>query len=145
MAKCKYCHESISRLDKEICPFCGGLKPLDGTDTSTRDVTKVIDQLDNPVTIKHKKRIIAAILAVTVGIFGLHQIYMGKYKKGLIFGGCVILFIALLSLFDYFVVGLKNIWAFLIPYFIVEAFMLYVGFVLLTNHSIQDAHGEFLE
>ena len=145
MAKCKYCHEVISRLDKEICPFCGGLKPLEGTDTTTQDVTKVIDQVEQPVKIKHKKRVIAALLAVTVGIFGLHQIYMGKYKKGLIFGGCLIAFMGLLGLFDFFVVGLKSFWAFLIPYFIVEAFMIYVGFVFLTNHTIQDGHGEFLE
>ena len=145
MAKCKYCHESISRLDKEVCPFCGGIKPLDGTDTSTQDVTKVIDKLSDNVEIKHKKRVIAAILAVTVGFLGLHQIYMGKYKKGLIFGACCIAYMGLLGLFDYFVAGLKNFWAFLIPYFLVEAFMIYVGFVLLTNHTIQDGHGEFLE
>ena len=145
MAKCKYCHETISRLDKEVCPFCGGIKPLEGTDTSTQDVTKVIDQLGEEVKIKHKKRIIAAILAVLVGFLGLHQIYMGKYKKGLIFGATMISFIGLDGVLNFFVFGLRSFWAFLIPYFLVEAFMIYVGFVILTNHTIQDGRGEFLE
>ena len=146
MAKCKYCHETISRLDKEVCPFCGGIKPLEGTDTSTQDVTKVIDQIgDGNVKIKHKKRVIAAILAATVGIFGLHLVYTGKYKKALIISVSVLAFIGILGIINFFAIGLKNIWAFLIPYFFVEAFMIYVGIVLLTNHSIQDGHGEFLE
>ena len=146
MAKCKYCHENISRLDKEVCPFCGGVRPLEGTDTSTQDVTKVINTVgtDN-VKIKHKKRIIAAILAATLGIFGMQHIYLGKYKKALLFSSLCFSYIGLLGLFDYFVVGLKNIWAFLIPYFLVQGFLFYVAFVFLTNHSIQDAHGEFLE
>ncbi len=56
MAQCKYCHASITRIDKEVCPFCGGKRPLDGTDTSTQDVTKIVDQLENAVEIKHKKK-----------------------------------------------------------------------------------------
>ena len=94
MAKCKYCHEVISRLDKEVCPFCGGIKPLDGTDTSTQDVTKVIDQLENPVKITHKKRIITALLAIILGFTGAHYFYLGKAKKGLI---CLLVCLALIG------------------------------------------------
>ena len=42
--KCKYCHEKISKLDKDVCPFCGGLKPLEGVEDQTQDITKALDQ-----------------------------------------------------------------------------------------------------
>lgn len=144
MAKCKYCHESITRLDKEVCPFCGGLKPLDGTDTSTQDVTKVIDQLDNPTTIKHKKRIIAALLAVLFGFLGAHHFYLGKTKKGLLTALISVGFIGIFGVIIFFI-GLKNAFAFLIPYFAVEVIMLFFGYMYLTKHNIQDSLGEFLE
>ena len=46
----------------ELIKMALGCADIDGTDTSTQDVTKVIDQLEHPVKIKHRKRIVAAIL-----------------------------------------------------------------------------------
>ena len=145
MAKCKYCHESISRLDKEVCPFCGGLKPLDGTDTSTQDVTKVIDQLENPVEIRHKKRLIALLLAIFCGFLGLDQFYLGKHKKGFITLTISLLLICGIGSILFFAVKWHSPLAFLIPYFVIECYCLYLALCYLTNNSIQDAYGEFLE
>ena len=145
MAKCKYCHEVISRLDKEVCPFCGGIKPLDGTDTSTQDVTKVIDQLGSSITIKHKKRLIAALAAVLFGFLGAHHLYLGKYKKAGITAGICLAFILGVGLLLFFAVNFKSPLAFLIPYFVTECYSLFCGYVYLTKHNIQDASGEFLE
>lgn len=145
MAKCKYCHETISRLDKDFCPFCGGAKPLDGTDTSTQDVTKVIDQLEKPVKIKHKKRIIAALLAIIFGFLGLHHIYLGKIKKGLVTALVCLAFIGAIGSIIFFGAKWHNALAFLIPYFVTEVVSIFYGYIYLTNHSIQDSHGEFLD
>lgn len=145
MAKCKYCHEVISRLDKDVCPFCGGVKPLDGTDTSTQDVTKVIDQLENQVKIKHKSRILTAILAAFLGFLGAHFFYLGKCKKGLLTAAICLGFIGGLGSILYFAAGWKSALAFLIPYFVIEVGLLFVAYIYLTKHNIQDSHGEFLE
>lgn len=145
MAKCKYCHEVISRLDKEVCPFCGGIKPLEGTDTSTQDVTKVISQLDHPVKIKHKKRVVAAILAAVLGFLGAHQFYLGKCKKGLITTLICLVFIGGLGSILFFATKWHSALAFLIPYFVTEVFSLFNSYIYLAKHNIQDSHGEFLE
>ena len=145
MAQCKYCHETISRLDKDVCPFCGGVKPLDGTDTSTQDVTKVIDQLEHPVKIKHRKRIVAAILAALFGFVGANHLYLGKYKRAGIVAGIYLAFIFGLGSILYFVAKWHSIFAFLIPYFVVEALCLFSAYCYLTKHSIQDSQGEFLD
>ena len=145
MAKCKYCHEVITRLDKEICPFCGGKKPLEGTDTSTQDVTKVVDQLDHPVEIKHKKRLIAALLAVLFGFIGANHFYLGKTKRGLIVASIYLGFIISVGSLLFFVFKWHNALAFLIPYFVVLFLSLFSAYCYLTKHSIQDSHGQFLE
>ena len=145
MAQCKYCHETISRLDKDVCPFCGGVKPLDGTDTSTQDVTKVIDQLEHPVKIKHKKRIVAAILAVLFGFIGANHIYLGKYKSAGIVACLYIAFIAGFGSILFFAAKWHSTFAFLIPYFVVEFLCIFSAYCYLTKRSIQDSHGEFLD
>ena len=145
MAQCKYCHETISRLDKDVCPFCGGFRPLDGTDTSTQDVTKVIDQLEHPVKIKHKKRIVAAILSILFGLFGANHFYLCKYKRGAIVALCYLAFIGGLGSILFFVANWHSAFAFLIPYFVVEFLSCFSAYCYLTKHSIQDSHGEFLE
>ena len=145
MAQCKYCHETISRLDKDVCPFCGGVKPLDGTDTSTQDVTKVIDQLEHPTKIKHKKRIVAAILSILFGFIGLNHVYLGKYKRAAIVTCLYIAFIAGVGSILFFIAKWHSALAFLIPYFVVEFLSCFSAYCYLTKHSIQDSHGEFLE
>ena len=145
MAKCKYCHETISRLDKDVCPFCGGNKPLEGTDTSTQDITKVIDQLNQPVKIKHKKRIVAAILAVLFGFLGIHHVYLGKFKKALTSLIVSIVLIGVVGVILFFAVKWHSALAFLVPYFVLEIFYIFTAYIYLTKRSIQDSHGEFLD
>lgn len=145
MAKCKYCHSPISRLDKDVCPFCGGSKPLEGEDTSTQDVTKVINQLDHPVNIKHKKRIVAAILSVVFGFLGASHFYLGKCKKGLITLAISLVLIAGLGSILFFAAKWHSAFAFLIPYFVIEVVSLFNAYIYITRHNIQDSHGEFLE
>lgn len=144
MAKCKYCHEVISRLDKDVCPFCGGLKPLEGTDTSTQDVTKVIGQLENPVEIKHKNRYFAAAFAIFLGFLGAPYFYIGKWKKGLLFALISLAFIGGIGSILFFT-ALHSALAFILPYCFIEVIFVYIGVTFITKHNIQDSHGEFLE
>lgn len=144
MAQCKYCHETISRLDKDVCPFCGGLKPLDGTDTSTQDITKVIGQVDTKVEIKHKKRIVTMLLAFVVGFLGLHSLYLGKVKHCLITLGISVGLIGGIGSLVYFVAW-RNIFAYLIPFFVIEFLMILVGIGYFIKRDVTDSHGEFLE
>lgn len=143
MAKCKYCGETINRLDKDICPFCGQPKPLGGVDDSTEDFTTAFEPLNsNPI--KQKSKIIAAILAFLLGVFGCHDYYLGKYKVGLITLGITFVFIGGLGTILFFTC-LNNALAFLIPYFIIEALMIAAGIAFLVRHDIKDARGEFLK
>lgn len=145
MAKCKYCGVEINRLDKEICPFCGGKKPLEEDNNSTQDVTKALETLKQMgVEPKSKSKVVAALLAFFLGIFGVHNYYLGKFKIGLI-----TLCISLLSIAGIgsilFFAALHNVFAYLIPYFVLEALMIVVGISFLVRPDITDANGDFLK
>lgn len=145
MAKCKYCGQEISRLDKENCPFCGGRKPLEGVDDSTQDMTKAFESLSKEdIGIKQKSKMVAAILAFVLGIFGAHNFYLGKKKIALITILITVVFVAAIGLPLFFTI-LPNALAFVIPYLILEAVMVVVGINILTRHDISDANGEFLK
>ena len=146
MAKCKYCGSEISRLDKENCPFCGGRKPLEGVDDSTQDMTKALETLSElgvPEP-KQKSKIVAAVLAFVLGIFGAHNYYLGKYRIGLIILGISVISIGGLGSLLFFCV-FHNVLGYLIPYFVMQALMICVGISLLVRHDIKDASGEFLK
>lgn len=147
MPKCKSCGAELSRLDKDVCPFCGTLKPLEGSnDYQTEDITKAFDPIkDDLVDVKHKSRILTALLAFFVGVFGAHFFYLGKKKLGLITIGITLLSIASIGCLLYFTGLLHNVFAFLIPYFIIEALMIGSGIAILVRHDISDANGGFLK
>ena len=87
MPKCKYCHENITKFDKEICPFCGGKKPLEGVDDSTYDITQFVDIMkksDQEVKFKQRKRVANGLLYMFLGIFGADAFYLGFKKIGFI-------------------------------------------------------------
>lgn len=145
MAKCKYCGEELSRLDKEVCPFCGGKRPLEGLDNSTQDITKALESLQAMgVEPKSKSKIIAALLAFFLGVFGVHNYYLGKYKIGLITLGITIVSVAGFGSILFFT-ALHNVLAFLIPYFVIEALMILVGISILIRPDVSDANGGFLK
>lgn len=145
MPKCRYCHESISRLDKEICPFCGGKKPLEGIDDSTIDITKVF----NPVELKENKlkprsKKVAGILAMFLGVFGIDEIYISRPKRALIAIAITLLIIGGLGTI-LFCFALKNVFGFLIPYFVIEIYYIFKGIYMLTSPTLKDGRGEFLK
>lgn len=145
MAKCKYCGEEISRLDKENCPFCGGRRPLEGVDDSTQDMTKALEDLhDLGVEPKSKSKIVAGILAMFLGVLGIHELYLGKYKVALIIFLVHLVIIGGIGSLMFFTFY-RSPFAYLIPYFILEALQIIVGIQILTRPDITDGHGEFLK
>lgn len=147
MAKCKYCDAQISRLDKEICPFCGGKNPLDGVDTSTEDITKYLDAINSEKDksiFKPKSRKIAALLAVILGVFGVHSFYLNFKNHGIITIIISIILIGGVGSLLFFSSILRNPFAFLIPYFTLEAFMIGVAIRYLCRSNLRDGRGEFI-
>ena len=83
-------------------------------------------------------------IAFLLGFLGVHSFYLGKKKTGFITCGISSFLIGgIVKILFLFV--LKNILAFLIPYFVIELLMIIVGISYLVRHDVTDGNGEFLE
>ena len=145
MAKCRYCHEHISRLDKEICPFCGGKKPLEGMDDSTIDITKVFDPVElKKQHLKPRSKVVAALLSFFLGILGADEFYIYRNKHALIALAITLVLVGGLGTI-LFCFAIHNALSFLIPYFALEVYYILKGIYFLTNPTLKDGRGEFLK
>ena len=143
--KCKHCGENISRLDKDVCPFCGGLKPLEGVTNETQDITKALSEVElDKVKVHQKRRLIAFFLEFFLGIFGADNFYIGKWKRALIFIAISIVLITGGG-FALFFTGIGNAWAFLIPMFVDMVGHIVFSLNYLFRHDIKDSKGVFLK
>lgn len=144
MAKCKYCHETISKLDKDICPFCGGLKPLEGVGDYTEDITKAFDPIkqDPDMEVNFKKKQTAGLLAIFLGIFGANFFYTKKNKLGFISLGVTLVLYLVMVLLYVFVY--QSILFLILPYVALEIFYIYLGIKYFKSSDIKDGDGEFL-
>ena len=145
MMKCKECGQKLSKLDRDICPFCGCRKPLEGMEDVTQDFTMAFTPVEiEKKEIKRKSKLIAALLSIFLGFFGATGFYLGKYKQALIqiafsfiiVGGFGCLF---------FFTCLENALAFVIPGALVLCLNIAYGIRLLVSNSITDKNGEFLK
>ncbi|MBR1581647.1 MAG: NINE protein [Bacilli bacterium] len=98
MPKCKHCHSNITKFDKERCPICGGLNPLDGQTSETTDVTQLIETMPeekkNELNIKQKSKKVASFLLMFLGAFSADEFYLGFIISGIIRIFINILFVA---------------------------------------------------
>lgn len=70
----KFCHACGRSIDarSEICPQCGVRQPM----------------MYNPglgVSLSGRNRVVAAILALVFGGFGIHKFYLGKIGQGILY------------------------------------------------------------
>lgn len=146
MAKCKYCHETISKLDKDICPFCGGLKPLEGLADYTEDFTRAFDPIKMDADAESKKRNTAAIFGFALGFFGGHYFYLGFIKNALIQLAINVVVVALLVLLP---ILLKIEMPISLIFFIALGLLfigtnVFFGLRYLNRSDLKDAKGDLL-
>lgn len=144
MPYCKYCHREITRFDSDICPHCGGKKPLEDN-YKTMDVTQTLTgvKLEGELY-RSKSRKTFALLCCLAGYAGAHSFYLGKNLRGAIELLISILIIGGFGSLLYFAAA-KSFLCYLIPALLVVAFYVAAGvFYLFNGQSLKDGHGELL-
>lgn len=151
MPKCKYCHGNITKFDKERCPLCGALKPLEGNFEETSDITQIIDTLpreeQNKIYKPHSHKT-NSFLLMFLGIFGLDSFYLGFYKYGFIriiinsvFGGglfCLFYFLNIFKTYSLILSIVVSVGILFVIYFI-------LGLITLFKTPKKDSNGVFLK
>lgn len=150
MPKCKYCNQSITKFDKEICPYCGGKNPIDTNNPQTTDITEVINTVnpsdESRVNYKPKKKIVNAILCMILGVFGIDELYLG-FKGRFVIRLAInaLVYIIFMLVFYFTKVITTQYLIFLLPFVIIFAFYLIVGVVFLQLKNKKDVTGAFLK
>ena len=145
MPNCKNCGARITKFNKDRCPVCGTINPLEGVDTQTIGMTAQLDLNDDNLNFpKPKKRLAVLLLSIFVGFTGAQFFYLKHTKTALIwlFANIAILtpFILLLG----FLSGLGWIWSVLIPLMIIYVINICLGIVLYSFPNLKDGNGEFV-
>ena len=145
MPVCRHCGTRITKFDKDRCPVCGELNPLQDVTSDTVEITTEIDMSGvNLPNYKPRKRKTFLILACALGIFGVHAFYLGYKKGGLIWlvanliflgGGFCALYFGMNSL----ILGI------LIPLLIAYAISVGLGIWLFKNPTLKDSDGNLLK
>lgn len=147
MPKCKYCGENITKFDKEICPFCGGKKPLEGVESYTVDITQTINTVDKKTVENYKQhsKLVNSLLCMFLGIFGADSFYLGHFKLGI--SRLLVGLIYIISLFCilYFAVNLEILYSLLISIGSIFVVYLILGIIGLFLNSRKDSNGAFLK
>lgn len=143
MPKCKYCNQSITKFDKEICPFCGGKNPIDIEGTDTVDITQSIDTSGLNTTVKvYKSRKIFAFIAMFLGFFGIEELYIGNKISFLVkFAINALAFVGLSFLFQTFM----GLWGLLLAFGILFIINALIGVIYLLIYNRKDSNGVFLK
>ena len=151
MPKCKYCGQSITKFDKEICPYCGGKSPIDSDNPQTTDITEAINTIsptdEARINFKPKKKVINSLLCMFLGIFGIDELYLG-FKNRFLIRLCVnaVCYIGLILVF-YFtrVISSNKGLLFSLPLLIIFSFWFIVGIIFFVSKNKKDSSGAFLK
>lgn len=145
MPVCNNCGSRISKFDKDMCPICGALKPLEGVSSETIEITSEI-KLGNHEFKNYQftSRLITCLLFVFLGIFGAGFFY-AKYKKaGLIWLIGNVVVIGGLGSILAFLTNMGILWGYLVPLFVCYFINIVAGLYFLLKSNLKDGNGEFM-
>lgn len=122
MPKCRMCNQRLSKLDKDVCPFCGARKPLLGVEDYTEDITKTLSaiKVEDITKTRNKNRLIFILLAAFFGVFGAHFYFYKRNKEASYILALSVCLIGLIGTLLTLYTTLYFYFAFLIPYVIIE-------------------------
>lgn len=143
MPYCKSCHKEISRLDNDVCPYCGQIDPIEGK-YETKDITSHIDAVKGDYELyKSKSHKIYGFLCMALGFLGIHEFYIGFWKKGIAFIASFALLEGAVGTLLYFLAW-PSPFVYLILWGAFIVFDVVLGLLLLKKDCLKDAEGEFL-
>ena len=142
MPNCKNCGSRISKFDKDICPICGQIKPLEGVNSETVEITGYINIDKNEYGVKYKKRWVIFLLSFFLGPLGIQFLYLAYYKVALIFLATNAIFFT--AIFLPFALSGSWLMGLIISLGIMYLVSIGIGIYFLFKQSLKDGRGELV-
>ena len=145
MPSCRNCGARLSKFDKDICPVCGVLKPLEGVDSETVEITSQVDlsgfQAGQKVVRRRKTLLFYFLL---LGFTGAPFFYLKQKKNAFVWLIANLAVIGGLFTFFFLALNLHIALAIILP--ILTAYILNtcVALVYYFLPDLKDGEGEFV-
>ena len=144
MPYCRHCHQEITKFDTDICPYCGGDKPI-ATGYKTMDITRPFKPVGGDYAMpKTRSQKTFCLLCALVGYFGVHDFYIFRAKRGLLDCLLSIAFVLAVGLPLFFTGAFANALAFVLPFALVWLFHVILAILYWKVESPKDGKGDFL-
>lgn len=145
MPSCRNCGARLSKFDKDICPVCGQINPLEGVSSETIEITSQVDLANfkaGQKVVRRRKTML--ILSLLLGWTGAQYFYIKQKILAIIW-----LFINLAIMggffaFFYFVLNIILAFAIIIPFVSVYLANVVAALVLYYRKDLKDGEGEFV-
>ena len=145
MPVCRHCGSRITKFDKDRCPICGELNPLEGVNSDTVEITSEVDLSSADFSaFKPRKKLTTLLLSCLIGWLGSTFFYLGYKKVGFfwLLGNLVVIGGA----FAAFYFGLKSLlFGILVPSVAAYLVNIIVGLYLYKNPTLKDSDGNLLK
>ena len=145
MPSCRNCGARLSKFDKDICPVCGTLKPLEGVSSETVEITSQVDLSGftaGQKVVRRRKTLLLYFLLI--GFTGAPFFYLKQKRNAFIWLLANLAVIGGLFAFFFFALNLHIALAIILP--IVTVYVLNAGTALIYNYipNLKDGEGEFV-
>ena len=145
MPSCRNCGARLSKFDKDICPVCGVLKPLEGVDSETVEITSQVDlsgfQAGQKVVRRRKTLLLYFLL---IGFTGAPFFYLKQKKNAFLWLIGNLAVIGGLFAFFYFALNLHIALAIILPILTVYILNIAVALIYYFLPDLKDGEGEFV-
>ena len=145
MPSCRNCGARLSKFDKDICPVCGTLKPLEGVDSETVEITSQVDlsgfQAGQKVVRRRKTLLLYFLL---IGFTGAPFFYLKQKKNAFLWLIGNLAVIGGLFAFFFFALNLHIALAIILPILTVYILNIAVALIYYFLPDLKDGEGEFV-
>ena len=145
MPSCRNCGARLSKFDKDICPVCGQINPLEGVSSETIEITSQVD-LSNfkagQKVVRRRKTML--ILSLTLGWAGVQYFYIKQKVLGFLWLIINLMIMGGLFAFFYFVLKLLLVPSIIIAFASVYLANIVGALVLYYRKDLKDGEGEFV-
>ena len=145
MPSCRNCGARLSKFDKDICPVCGTLKPLEGVDSETVEITSQVDLSGftaGQKVMRHRKTML--LLSCLLGFTGAMFFYLKNKKTAIIWLILNLALIASVAVLLFTLPHLHIAISLVIGFAISYLANVIVGLIYYFKPDLKDGEGEFV-
>ena len=146
MPYCKNCGSRITKFDKDICPVCGAVKPLEGSHSDTVEITSELDFHNKETRGEYEPhfKLNTFIYFTFLGWTGAGFFYLKFKKLGWVWLAANLVLLGGLTTIFIFTISPKSWITYVAPVAVIYLINIGIALYYLFKDNVRDGNGEFI-